>query len=380
MVRLFARRTRLASVFAVAAIALTFVSLGTPSAEASQPTTTVDMPASVRAAILAAENDANVAVAVLDTQTGKFYGSAADDTQFPAESVVKVLIAANLLATGQMSGDTEQMAYQMITESDDDDADALWGTVGGPEVISWAQARYGIADLGAAPTQFGWWGNTKFTARGLVELYAAIRADPVVGPWLIDAMSHMAATADDGTDQDFGLAGQTTVGAFKQGWGGDDDADNSEQLNSTGLLDGNRYAVAILVQHVPYEPLSTLLPVMDAVAAAVAPQGQVTLAAAPPPAAQASTPQASPDPAPTVAASPEPSSSAAPSSSASTPEPAGIGTARLLAGRLIEARQLLDGRASGFLLAGVVLLAAAAVIGRLIGRLIGRRPGSGRRR
>jgi hypothetical protein len=163
----------------------------------------------------------------------------------------------------------------MITTSDDDDADALWGTVGGPDVVRWAADRYGITDLGSAPTSYGWWGNTKFTAHGLVELYAAVSRDPSVGPWLVSAMGQMSAIADDGTDQRFGLAAQTTEGAFKQGWGGDDDASDSEQLNSTGLLDDGRYAVAVMVQHVPYEPMDDLVPTIDAVAAAVAPDGQV---------------------------------------------------------------------------------------------------------
>lgn len=255
-------------------------------AGAATPEKAVAMPASVTAALLAVEdNDGdNVGVAVLDTETGQYYGSVGAETEFPSESVVKVLIAANLLATGQMSGATEQMAYQMITESDDDDADALWGQVGGAAVETWAAQHYGISDLGAPPTQPGWWGNTKFTAHGLVELYADIKADPVVGPWLINAMSHMAAAADDGTDQDFGLAAQTTMGAFKQGWGGDDDNDNSEQLNSTGLLENDRYAVAILVQHLPYEPMSQLMPDLDSVTAAVAPGGNVVMPAPPAPA------------------------------------------------------------------------------------------------
>jgi hypothetical protein len=296
--------------------------------------TTVPLPASVRAAVLTAENSATVGLAVLDTRTGRFYGSAGDEQQFPAESVVKVLIAANLLATGQMSGNTEQLAYQMITESDDDDADALWGLVGGPDVLAWAEQRYGISDLGAPPIESGWWGNTKFTARGLVELYAAIKADPVVGPWLLGAMSTMAATADDGTDQDFGLAAQNSAGAFKQGWGGDDDADNSEQLNSTGLLDGERYAVAVLVQHVPYEPMADLLPVIDALAAGVDPGGQVVAPVPPPPPAP-----------PSSTSSAAPVTTTAPAAAAaSSPPSAAVDAGSVQAARSSRIVALLTGR------------------------------------
>jgi hypothetical protein len=314
---------------------------------------TVTMPASVRAAVLTAENSATVAVAVLDTRTGQFYGSAQDETPFPAESLVKVLIAADLLATGRMTGATAQMAYQMITQSDDDDANALWGTVGGPAVVGWAETRYGIADLGSPPTEYGWWGNTKFTARGLVQLYAAIAADHVVGPWVIDAMSHMSAKAADGTDQDFGLAAQTTVGAFKQGWGGDDDAANSEQLNSTGLLDG-RYAVAILVQHVPYEAMSSLLPVINTLSAAVAPHGKVASATAAPVTAP-STSAAQAAPLTPSAAAPAPPATASGTAG-------GIGAAPLQAAGLSSAQPLLQQRLPRLVLLAVVTLACLIVL------------------
>jgi hypothetical protein len=234
------------------------------------------LPPSIATAIRAEQAKGDtVAVAVLDTDTGRYYGSVDAQLQLPSESVVKVVIAANLLATGQMTGATETMAEQMITQSDDADADTLWGKVGGPAVISWVAQRYSITDLGQASATWGWWGNTKFTARGLTELYAAIKADPVVGPWLLSAMQKMNPTAADGTDQDFGLAAQTQVGAFKQGWGGDNDATDCEQLNSTGLLDSGRYAVAILVQKVPAVSMSALLPDVNAIAAAVAPGGAV---------------------------------------------------------------------------------------------------------
>ena len=335
---------------------LAAVLLPASAADAVEPGATLTMPDPVRAALLTAENDATVAVAVLDTTTGDFYGSAEDEAEFPSESVVKVLIAADLLATGQLTGSTGQQAYQMITQSDDDDADALWGQVGGPAVVSWAEARYGISDLGAAPSAYGWWGNTKFTARGLVELYAAIKADPVVGPWLISAMSHMSATAADGTDQDFGLAAQTTDGAFKQGWGGDDDADDSEQLNTTGLLEGDRYAVAILVQHVPYEPMATLLPVVDAVAAAVAPGGEIALPRtdAPAPAPVTPTPSRT-----------APSTSTSPQVAASPASGGGAGAARALAGRRGGMAPLIDRRSSSAVLgAALVCVLAAALLGR----------------
>ncbi len=354
---------------AVIMLAVGSLAAAAPAEAGVIPLKAMGMPGSVRQALLDAESDATVAVSVLDTRTGDYYGSTEAETQFPSESVVKVLIAANLLATGQMTGTVAQQAYQMITTSDDDDADALWGLAGGAGVVDWAQARYGIDDLGAAPSQPGWWGNTKITARGMVELYAAIKADPVVGPWLIEAMSHMAATADDGTDQDFGLAAQTTAGAFKQGWGGDDDAFDSEQLNSTGLLQGDRYAVAVLVQHVPYEPMSQLLPVLDSVSAAVAPGGAVV----PPQPAPGSTPPAGTAPtstAPTSTALPTTGSPAAPAASTPTPstptpstptQAAGVGSATVIAGPRSAMSPVLARTAHALIAAGIAIFGLAII-------------------
>jgi hypothetical protein len=207
----------------------------------------------------------------------------------------------------------------MITQSDDDAADTLWGEVDGANLIAWAEARYHLTDLGSPPIKAGWWGNTKLTATGMVEFYAAVEADPAVGPWLFDAMGQMTSQAADGTDQDFGLAAQTpaAVGAaaFKQGWGGDDDAFNSEQLNSTGLLQG-RYAVAIFAQHVPYESMGKLLLPLNALSAAVAPGGVVATSPATGP-AESAAPQAP------SSATPVPSSAAAATRNppAATPAP-----------------------------------------------------------
>jgi hypothetical protein len=239
------------------------------------------LPASIATAVRVAQaNGDTVAVAVLDTRTGRYYGSLDAGALLPSESVVKVVIAADLLATKQMTGSTEALAYRMITQSDDAAADTLWGNVGGPAVISWVAKRYGITDLGQPSATWGWWGNTEFSARGLTELYAAIKVDPVVGPWLLNAMRHMSPTAADGTNQRFGLAAQTSAGAFKQGWGSDNDAADCEELNSTGLLDSDRYAVAVLVQRIPSESITALEPDIDSIAAAVAPDGIVVTGAA----------------------------------------------------------------------------------------------------
>ncbi|MGX7679808.1 hypothetical protein ACSMXN_13035 [Jatrophihabitans sp. DSM 45814] len=219
-------------------------------------------------------------IAVLDLQTGDYTGAGDDSGEFASESVAKVLIATELLLTGQMTGATESTAYQMITESDDDDADSLYGLAGGDNVLEDVSEHYNIPFLGSAPKEAGWWGNTEITAKGMVSLYAAVAKDPVVGPWLINAMAHTTEYGADGTDQFFGIASATTGAAIKQGWGDDGNDSPNAVFNSTGYVDNNQFAVAILTDgdaSTYGQPISSMV---TAEAQALMPDGQLDDSAA----------------------------------------------------------------------------------------------------
>jgi len=183
-------------------------------------------------------------LAVYDTATGTYTAAGDADAEYSTASVVKVLVATDLLLTGQMTGDTASTAYQMITASDDDDADALYGMVGGDSVITTIADHYGITNLGSPPADTGQWGETKITADGLVHLYAKLKTDPQVWPWLSDAMSNTTRRGTDSTDQFFGIPSAAQDWAVKQGWM--TGLGPGSTYDSTGYVDGNRYAVVIL--------------------------------------------------------------------------------------------------------------------------------------
>ena len=204
------------------------------------------------AAHVATDQGYRTGVAALDLRTGKYLSGGEDTAPFASESVAKVLIATQLLATGQMTGATAATAYEMITHSDDDAANALYGLAGGDDVINLVAARYQIPFLGTPPDESGWWGNTEITAKGMVYLYAAIARDPTVGPWLMNAMAHTTEYGADGTYQFFGIPSATTGAAIKQGWGDDGDDSPNAVFNSTGYVDNDEYAVAILTDGSPW--------------------------------------------------------------------------------------------------------------------------------
>jgi hypothetical protein len=202
-----------------------------------------------QAAALAAEHGVRAGIAVLDLRSGRLLGAGQATAEFGTASVVKVLIAAYLLANHRLSGATADLAYSMITRSDDDAANLLWEQAGGPLVEPWIEQHYGLPGLGSPNAIPGRWGNTHVTPTGLVRLYAKLRLDPDVWPWLSRAMHHATRIAKDGTDQFFGLPAIAPGAAVKQGWGsGSADADGAATVNSTGYLDHDRYAVAILTE------------------------------------------------------------------------------------------------------------------------------------
>jgi hypothetical protein len=196
----------------------------------------------------------HVGIAVYDTKTKQISGSGDDTGAFASESVVKVMIANRLLVQGRMSGTTAHRAWKMITQSDDGIATSFYASVGGDGLINWIKRRYHVRNLGTPPSSPGYWGNTHITPRGLVTYYARMKRDPRVAPWLITAMRHIREFGSDGTYQYFGLPSATSGAAVKQGWGCDFASGcGTADFNTTGLVNHDRYAVAILARG----PLST---------------------------------------------------------------------------------------------------------------------------
>lgn len=248
------------------------VATTTQVAASANPDVLGDAQAAVQAANAAGYR---TGIGVVDLRTGAYYGAGEDVASFASESVAKVLIATELLLTGQMSGVTETTAFQMITQSDDDAADDLYGLAGGDNVINLVASHYGIADLGTPPVEPGWWGDTEITAKGMVEFYTAVARDPTVGPWLINAMAATTEYAADGTDQFFGLPSAAPGAAVKQGWGDDGTDSPNAVFNSTGYVDQNRYAVAILVDGPPASYGSAISDTVTAEADALIPGGEI---------------------------------------------------------------------------------------------------------
>jgi hypothetical protein len=242
-----------------------------PEVEETAPAGQVNSLVAQAEAIASAAGERAV-VAVHDRQTGATMVAGDANAQFQSASVVKVFIAAELIWTGQFSDPAiAARAYEMITQSDDDTADSLYGLVGGDALAGEIEQRIGVTGL-APPPEAGSWGSTYITANAMIAFYDYIAKDAAVGPWLLDAMAHTTQYAADGTDQYFGIPSAASGWAVKQGWVCCEEG--VAGLNSTGFVDANRDVVVILTEGSPAMYPSALETTIDTMAKVLLPAGQ----------------------------------------------------------------------------------------------------------
>jgi hypothetical protein len=162
------------------------------------------------------------------------------DRAFPAESVVKLLIAVDALSHHRATADR---VTQMLARSDDSIANALWSAGGGSRIVTTLVAQLNLRHT-TPPADPARWGDTTTTADDVVRIYQFLESSDQ--KTVIDALYHAPATAADGFDQSFGIPAAIGGGQWwvKQGWGC---CRPDRVLHTTGLVgSGQRYVVAVL--------------------------------------------------------------------------------------------------------------------------------------
>ncbi|HVV10153.1 hypothetical protein [Amycolatopsis sp.] len=204
----------------------------------------------VQAAARKTVSSAKVGLEVYDRQTDAVVTSANTETQFSSMSVVKLLIAIDILARDDWalpSESTQQRITRMLSMSDDAIASSFWVSDGGQSIITRDVKLMGLTDT-TAPRTAGEWGDTKITAADMVTVYRYLE-DKVPQPahdLLYNAMFHASSTGADGTNQYFGIPNGLpgTTWAIKQGWGS---SGSTAYYNTTGLVGKDaRYVVIVL--------------------------------------------------------------------------------------------------------------------------------------
>ena len=221
-----------------------------PSVAFAAPATdTVTAQAVADAQAVGAARGAHTAVALFDRQTGALYSAGDIDEPYASASVMKVFIATRLLAEKRADDPTiRELMWRMITLSDDEATNRLYGIVGAESLIPWITNYYGVSGLAPADRP-GWWGLTRITPRSIVTFYAAGAADPVVGPWLMDAMAQTEPYGADGFYQHFGIPSAARSWRVKQGWMCC--LEGLTRMHSTGYVDNDRYTVALFLAGPP---------------------------------------------------------------------------------------------------------------------------------
>ncbi|WP_395725265.1 serine hydrolase [Nakamurella sp.] len=236
------------------------------------PAPPADPTAAVDAALAqATSNGVTMGVVVLDRPTGAVLVARGADTPYPSLSLLKVMIAADVLTNGWPTdpaepGTTEPgttdiapaapasagparpsaaeetgaepddpqateeslpmltdpaqidtVLTRMIATSDDVIASDLYDATGGDEMVQRVATRYGMT--GTTPTPDGtYWGNVQLTPADLATLLTGVLADPLTASVIGPAMRATTAIAADGVDQRFGMRLVPGAGS-KQGWG-----------------------------------------------------------------------------------------------------------------------------------------------------------------
>ncbi|HEV7648932.1 MAG TPA: hypothetical protein VGP26_12270 [Actinophytocola sp.] len=201
----------------------------------------------LRKAAAGMEPGTTLGAAVFDRVTGKSPLEYNADRGFRSASLVKLLIAIDVLERGAGVADRQRVA-RMLTMSDDGLASMFWVRDGGPELVTHLSAELGLSGV-RPPEVPGRWGEVVVTPHDVVAVYRyVLRLPPPDRALIVTALGQAPRVAADGFDQHFGIPdGLDAQWAVKQGWGSNDRA---RVLHSTGLVGpGFRYVVVLLTEH-----------------------------------------------------------------------------------------------------------------------------------
>jgi hypothetical protein len=202
------------------------------------------------AAVTAGLSANQLSVAVLDTVSGEWaaYGEDAFDTA----SIVKVDILATLLLQAQdaerdLTEREQTYATDMIEDSDNDAASALWTVIGSATGLDAANERLGLTETQGGDGTV--WGVSRTTAEDQVRLLQSVfgTKSPLTSDsrdYIQGLMHHIAAGQDWGVSVAADVPADT---ALKNGWL-ERTVTKKWDVNSIGRIEvkGRGYLIAVL--------------------------------------------------------------------------------------------------------------------------------------
>jgi len=165
---------------------------------------------------------------------------------FRSASLVKLLIALDALARRPATPGLHEALRLMLSASDDDVANELWDTDGGPEIVVRTAER--LALPAARPPEIaGRWGDTMLGIGDVVATYRHV-LETAPAAWrelILDALAAAPRHGSDGFDQYFGIPNRLPrPWAIKQGWS---ESPRDVVLHTSGLVGADwRFVVVVL--------------------------------------------------------------------------------------------------------------------------------------
>lgn len=196
--------------------------VSTPSSSdsptATAPSTMTPVPSTLSLALTDLGVSGTVSVAAYDLTDGDQL--VAGSGFFETASIVKVDILVALLVqrSGTLTTAQKSLAREMITESDNDAATALYQAVGSASGLNGANAKLGLVETTAGTA--GNWGLTRTTAADQVRLLRLVfQPTSLLAPAAQAYVVSLMTAVDDDQDWGVSVADQDGVGyAIKNGW------------------------------------------------------------------------------------------------------------------------------------------------------------------
>lgn len=219
------------------------------------------------AAVVAAEaagGRTQLAVAVLDRDTGELAVGARGAEPYYTASLSKLVVAVDMLDRRHfeglpVAGPDLELIRRALGPSDDSAMNTLWTRYDGAGAPRRVSQRLGLTGT-SAPRRAGQWGEMSVPAADMVRIWRyVLETMPAADrDLLISAMSAAPARARDGFDQSFGLLSPAVDGpggpgaVAKQGWM----CCFSRQyyLHSAGTVGNDQRFVVALLTRVPRGP------------------------------------------------------------------------------------------------------------------------------
>jgi hypothetical protein len=186
--------------------------------------------AAVDAAQAEASGSTQLAVAVLDRETGELALGGRGNEPYYTASLSKLVVIVDVLDRRRLHGlavsDGDRALFQRaLGPSDDSAMSALWDHFDGAGAVGRVRERLSLQGT-SAPRRAGQWGEVEVTAADYVRVWAHILDDmpPEDRDLLISDMEAAPPVAHDGFDQSFGLLSPAVRGpggpgaVAKQGW------------------------------------------------------------------------------------------------------------------------------------------------------------------